>query len=118
MSRDDFGRPQPLSGASAWLERLPDILAARHLRLLVDAMTAARRDQRPLVWMLGGHVMKCGVSPYLVDLLHHGFVTHLASNGSLSIHDVEVSLFGRTSEDVADTLERVLVSDQYTRAPR
>jgi hypothetical protein len=58
------------------------------------------------LFMLGGHVMKTGVSPYLVDLLRRGFVTHLASNGSFSIHDVEISLFGRTSEDVADTLER------------
>src|SRR5678809_1532155 len=66
----------------------------------------ARAAGRPCVWMLGGHVMKCGVSPYLVELLQHRFVTHFASNGSLSIHDVEVALFGRTSEDVADTLER------------
>jgi hypothetical protein len=101
-----FGRPAPWPGARAWLDRLPDILAARNLRDLVAALRAARDRRRPIVFMLGGHVMKCGVSPYLVDLLQHGFVTHLASNGSLAIHDVEVSLFGRTSEDVADTLER------------
>jgi hypothetical protein len=69
-------------------------------------MGAARERRRPIVFMLGGHVMKCGVSPYLIDLVRHGYATHLASNGSLAIHDVEVSLFGRTSEDVADTLER------------
>ena len=101
-----FGRVAPWEGAGPWLDRLPDLLAAQQLKQLVADLRAARAAQRPCVWMLGGHVMKCGVSPYLVDLLHRGFVTHFASNGSLSIHDVEVSLFGRTSEDVADTLER------------
>ena len=106
VTRTQFGRPAPLAGAREWLDRLPDLLAARHLRRLVEAMQSARAAKRPIVFMLGGHVMKCGVSPYLVDLLQHGYVTHLASNGSFAIHDVEVSLFGRTSEDVADTLER------------
>ena len=101
-----FGRPEPLPGAAAWLERLPDLLGAENLKRLAAALRAARAGARPVVFMLGGHVMKCGVSPYLVDLMRRGFITHLASNGSLSIHDVEVSLFGRTSEDVADTLER------------
>lgn len=101
-----FGRVAPWEGARAWLDRLPDLLAAEQMKQLVADLRAARAAGRPCVWMLGGHVMKCGVSPYLVDLLRRGFVTHFASNGSLSIHDVEVSLFGRTSEDVADTLER------------
>ena len=101
-----FGRPRPWPGAAEWLATFPDILAARDLRRLVEALRAARAARAPIVFMLGGHVMKCGVSPYLVDLLRRGWVTHFASNGSLSIHDVEVSLFGRTSEDVADTLER------------
>ena len=106
VSRAQFGRPSPLPGAREWLNRLPDLLAARDLRRLVEALRAARQAGRPIVFMLGGHVMKCGVSPYLVDLVQRGYVTHLASNGSFAIHDVEVSLFGRTSEDVADTLER------------
>ncbi len=101
-----FGRPEPPPGARAWLERFPDLLVAQQLKQLVADLRTARDARRPCVWMLGGHVMKCGVSPYLVDLMRHGFVTHFASNGSLTIHDVEVSLFGRTSEDVADTLER------------
>lgn len=106
VERSQFGRPAPLPGARAWLDRLPDLLGARHLRRLVAAISTARDGGRPVLFMLGGHVMKTGVSPYLVDLLQRGLVTHLASNGSFSIHDVEVSLFGRTSEDVADTLER------------
>lgn len=103
---EQFGSPFPWPGAREWLDRLPDLLAAQNLKRLVAALRHARDERRPIVLMLGGHVMKCGVSPYLVDLVRRGFVTHFASNGSLSIHDVEVSLFGRTSEDVADTLER------------
>jgi len=106
VQRRQFGRPAPWPGAVAWMEALPDLLAAQNLKQLVAALRAARDRRRPVVFMLGGHVMKCGVSPYLVDLARQGFITHFASNGSLSIHDVEVSLFGRTSEDVADTLER------------
>jgi hypothetical protein len=106
VSRAEFGQPAAMPGAAGWLERFPRILAAETLRKLVAALQKARTERRPVVFMLGGHVMKCGVSPYLVDLLRRGFITHLASNGSLTIHDVEVSLFGRTSEDVADTLER------------
>jgi hypothetical protein len=101
-----FGRPTPLPAAGAWFDSFPDILAAKQLKQLASALRASRTAGRPCVWMLGGHVMKCGVSPYLVDLLRRGYISHFASNGSLSIHDVEVSLFGRTSEDVADTLER------------
>jgi hypothetical protein len=85
---------------------LPQLLAAENLRKLVGAMRDARTAGRAIVFMLGGHVMKAGVSPYLIDLMRHGYISHIASNGSLSIHDVEASLFGRTSEDVADTLEK------------
>lgn len=103
---EQFGDPTAARGAAAWLRGLPDILAAKALRELVEALREARQRGRTRLFMLGGHVMKTGVSPYLVDLMRRGFISHLASNGSLSIHDVETSLFGRTSEDVADTLER------------
>lgn len=106
VSVEQFGRPAPLPGAAAWLHRLPGLLAAENLQALVEALRAARARGRTRLFMLGGHVMKTGVSPYLIDLMRHGFISHFASNGSCSIHDVETSLFGRTSEDVADTLER------------
>ncbi len=103
---EQFGRAETWPGASAWLRRLPSLLAAENLQALVAALQEARRQGRMRLFMLGGHVMKTGVSPYLVDLMRRGFISHFASNGSFSIHDVETSLFGRTSEDVADTLER------------
>lgn len=103
---EHFGRVAPLPGAREWMQRLPSILAAESLKTLVAALEDARARGRASLFMLGGHVMKTGVSPYLIDLMRRGFITHFASNGSLGIHDVETSLFGRTSEDVADTLER------------
>jgi hypothetical protein len=106
VSVEQFGRPLERAVAAEWLDSLPHLLAAENLRRLADALRQARARRRAIVFMLGGHVMKAGVSPYLIDLMRQGFITHLASNGSLSIHDVEASLFGRTSEDVADTLEK------------
>jgi hypothetical protein len=105
VSVEEFGRPVQLAGARRWLASLPRLLAARSLVALVEALQQARTSGRARVFMLGGHVVKTGVSPYLVDLVRRGFITHLASNGSFSIHDVETARFGRTSEDVAATLE-------------
>jgi len=105
----DFGAPAGETGAGGaftrWLDALPRQLAAQNLRLLVSRLREARREGRVILWLLGGHVVKTGVAPYLIDLMRRGYVTALAVNGSLSIHDAEVALFGRTSEDVARNLE-------------
>src|ERR671921_264371 len=61
----------------------------------------AHRRERGVVVMLGGHIVKTGLAPVLVDLMRRGIVTHLAMNGSAAIHDYEVARFGQTSEDVA-----------------
>jgi len=100
-----FGRPAAAAGWRDWLDSLPRVLAADRLRLLVERLQAARRQGRTIIWMLGGHVVKTGLAPYLNDLMARGFLTTLAMNGSASIHDVEVALFGKTSEDVAANLE-------------
>jgi len=68
-------------------------------------IVAARLSGRPVVWMMGGHVIKCGLSRLLIDLLHRSIVTHVAGNGAVSIHDFELALIGETSEDVATGLE-------------
>jgi hypothetical protein len=86
----------------ALLSSIPDILAGHDLRELVGAMRRARRDGRPLVWGIGGHVIKVGLTPLIVDLMDHGFVTALAMNGAAAIHDAEMALAGATSEDVAE----------------
>ena len=85
----------------AFLRSLPDILVARDFRRVVDAMAGAARARRAVVAMLGGHVIKTGLTPLLLDLVRRGVITHIAMNGSGAIHDYEMARFGATSEDVA-----------------
>lgn len=90
--------------ATAWLEKLPKLLAADSLRGVVAAMLAARRQQRAMLWGLGGHVIKCGLAPVLTDLMDRGYVSGFVMNGAASIHDFEIGIAGCTSEDVESVL--------------
>lgn len=102
----DFGRP--CSPGGAWEEfyaSLPGILAARDLKELVRRIVRTRRAGQPLIWGIGGHVVKCGLSPCLIDLMERKAITALAMNGSAAIHDFEIALVGETSEDVPSSLE-------------
>ena len=102
---EDFARPVPPQATfTEWLDALPAILAARDLRRVVDAIVAARAREAAIVWGIGAHVIKTGVSPLLVDLMHRGYVSALAMNGAGVIHDFEVALSGATSEDVDEAL--------------
>jgi hypothetical protein len=67
-------------------------------------LVAARQAGAPVIWMLGGHVVKRGLAPVIIDLMERGLITHLASNGAATIHDFEIALIGQTSEDVASSL--------------
>ena len=89
-----------LSFAAFW-RSLPDILESRSLRAVATALAEAARAERGCVWMLGGHVVKTGLTPVLVDLMERGAITHLAMNGATAIHDYETCRWGGTSEDVA-----------------
>jgi hypothetical protein len=102
VAAGEFAHP-PSSDRSfrAFLDALPDILVARDFRRVVSAIVKAVREQRGVVLMLGGHVVKTGLSPIIVELMRRKIVTHLAMNGSAAIHDYEVARFGATSEDVA-----------------
>jgi hypothetical protein len=86
---------------AAFLASLPDVLVARDFVRLIDAIVQAKRRDRAVVVMLGGHVVKTGLAPLLIDLMRRGIITHLAMNGSAAIHDYEIARFGGTSEDVA-----------------
>jgi hypothetical protein len=97
---EDFARPLDPGHAEAVLDSLPRQLAAESLRAVVDRTVAARDAGRPVFVMCGGHVVKVGVSPCLIALIRRGLVTHLVLNGAAAIHDVEIALVGRTSEDV------------------
>lgn len=102
---EDFATPLDPAAARQVLASMPDQLAARALREVVARTAAAIRARRPVVAMLGGHVVKSGVSPCLIRLLERGAVTHVAMNGSAALHDVEIARHGRTSEDVEAHLQ-------------
>jgi hypothetical protein len=89
---------------SAFIRGLPDILLARDLRALVADIRASHSRDKPVVLMMGAHVVKVGLSPVVIDLLERGIVTHVAMNSAAAIHDVESALWGKTSEDVAANL--------------
>ena len=101
VSVRDFARV-PRRGASlrCWVDSLPRILAGESFRGVVEALRRARRAKQPILWGLGGHVIKVGLGPVLIDLLRRGYVTAFALNGAALIHDFEVALVGSTSEDV------------------
>ena len=101
----DFARPyEPGSGMSAWVDSLPDILAAADFKAVLDAILRARRDDRGLLWGIGAHVIKTGLSPVIIDLMTRGYVSALATNGAGVIHDFELALCGATSEEVDEAL--------------
>lgn len=83
-----------------WLETLPDVLAVNRLRALVDAVVEAHEGEKPVIISTGAHLIKCGLSPVLVDLMERKIVTCVAMNGAGMVHDTEVALIGATSEDV------------------
>jgi hypothetical protein len=97
----DFAVPWK-RGASlrAFLKSLPDILAVKTLRAVVQAIVKAHRRGRPVIVGLGAHPTKVGLNPILVDLVERGIVTAVAMNGAVVIHDFELALTGHTSEDV------------------
>lgn len=89
----------------AFLDALPDVLVARDFKRVVSAIANAKRRGRGVVLMIGGHVVKTGLAPLLIDLMRRGIATHIAMNGSAAIHDYEIARFGATSEDVAAGLK-------------
>ncbi len=106
VSAADFAHP-PAGDRSfaAFLAALPDVLVARDFREVVNAIADAATRKRGVVVMLGGHIVKTGLAPVLIELLRRRVVTHVAMNGSAAIHDYEVARFGATSEDVAAGLK-------------
>ena len=100
-----FARPvEAGKSLDEFVESLPDILAARDLRRFAHIVASAAHDGKAVIIMFGGHVIKTGLAPLLIDWIKRGIITSLATNGSSAIHDSEIALFGRTSEDVAEGL--------------
>lgn len=87
------------------LSALPRQLGSENILKVADAIIAARKQDRPVVAAIGGHVIKCGLQPVLKKLIEEGFITAVAMNGSATIHDFEIALQGATSEDVGAVLQ-------------
>lgn len=105
VHRDRLGSPhRPGSTFTVWFDSLPDILMAAELREFVQRIVAARNRKKPVIFMMGAHVIKVGLSPLVIDLMQAGFLTCIAMNGAGVVHDTELCLFGQTSEEVADGL--------------
>jgi hypothetical protein len=102
---EDLGRPARSDESfEAWLNGLPALLGAAELKRLRDAISGAHENGRPVVAALGGHVIKTGCAPYLIDWVERGILTGLALNGAAAIHDLELAIAGKTSEDVGARL--------------
>jgi hypothetical protein len=96
----DFAKPSGKASIAKFLDSLPNFLAASDLRALLGAIHAARKNRKAVLWGIGGHVIKVGLGPVLIDLMRRGFVSGVAMNGAALIHDFEIALAGSTSEDV------------------
>ena len=106
VSVHDFATlPESEADISAFLASLPKILKGSDFLALVDAIVTAHQNKKPVIVMMGGHVIKCGLSPLLIALAKRGVITGFAFNGASSIHDFEIALIGETSEDVSASLQ-------------
>ncbi len=101
----DFAAPIAKSDSlKEFLDKLPNILAVRSLREIAAQIRRAKSLNKPVVWGIGGHIIKTGVAPVILDLMRKGFVSAIAANGSVLVHDTEIALVGFTSEDVDASL--------------
>jgi len=100
-----FASPSQKSELQPFGKKLPKILAAQELLEFADRMMKARESGKTILFMFGGHVIKCGLAPVLSDLARRGYISAIAGNGSVIIHDTEIALFGETSETVENELD-------------
>jgi len=106
VSAADFAVPWTKGAAFAgFLKSLPDILGGSMLKVVIERIADARKAGKPVVVTMGAHVIKCGLSPIVADLMRRGVVTALAMNGAGAIHDSEIARFGETSEDVIEGMQ-------------
>ena len=102
----DFARiPAKNKGFKAFYDSLPNILKAKDLRCVVKDVVSARKKGKSVIFMAGAHVIKCGLNPVLIELIKNKAITCIALNGAGIIHDFEIALQGKTSEDVAENLK-------------
>ena len=107
VKRQDFARPpQEKISFLDFYQSLPSVLRAEDLRNVVEAIIKAVKKRKPVIFMCGAHVIKCGLNPVIIELIKRGIITCLSLNGSGIIHDFEIAYQGATSEDVATSLRK------------
>ncbi|MDI6734610.1 MAG: hypothetical protein QME42_00180 [bacterium] len=105
VKTENFAKLMPGGGTfNQFIDSLPDILIGTDLRNLINAICQAYRQKKPVIWAFGAHVVKCGLSPIIIELMKEGVITAIAINGAGMIHDFEIALIGETSEDVSPSL--------------
>ena len=105
VNLQDFAKPvSDDASLSDFLGSLPNVLAGQALRELCARIQRARELKKPIIWGIGGHVIKTGLAPVIIDLMKRGYVSAIAANGSVLVHDAEIAMVGSTSEDVDATL--------------
>ncbi len=103
VSIDNFARPGKKGASfSDFYKSLPDVLASQNLQALVGKIVSAHKAKNMVILMMGAHVIKCGLSPLVIDLMKRGVIKAVALNGAGIIHDTEIAMIGRTSEDVGE----------------
>ena len=105
VNHGDFASPLSEDASLRdFLASLPNVLAVESLKKIAERIQRARELNKPIIWGIGGHVVKTGLAPVIIDLMKRGYVSALAANGSVLVHDAEVAMIGSTSEDVDATL--------------
>lgn len=103
----DFGQAFAPGGSfRQYLATLPNILAAGEFKEVVARTATAVRQGRPIIFAMGAHVIKVGLSPIIVDLIRRQLISLVAVNGAGLIHDLEIALVGQTSEEVEEELKK------------
>ncbi len=96
-----FSNPGKYRESGRYADLLPSILKAADLQELVDAIRSANANGKPVVAAMGAHVIKCGLSPIIIEMIERGVINAVAFNGACAVHDLEIAFHGATSEDVA-----------------
>lgn len=97
---------QGKEGIKAFLNKVPNYLKAKDLNALLKAIHQAKTKNKAIIFMFGAHLVKLGLSPVIIDLLKNGFITLLCTNGAGAIHDFEIGMWGKTSEEVSEGLKK------------
>jgi len=113
VSISDFSQVHQKGDSFAdFLDRLPNILAAKNLKEVIHRVLEARRHKKPVIFGMGAHVIKVGLAPVVIDLMERNIITGVAFNGAAIVHDFELAYAGKTSEDV----DQVIGSGQFGMA--